>query len=342
MDLRPLGNSGLYVTELCLGVMTFGMDGAEDVKAKVLDTYLDAGGNFIDTADTYGRGVSEEILGRLIKSRGIRDKLVIATKVRAPMSDSPIDRGLSRRHIMDGVDASLKRLQTDYIDLYQTHFWDEFTPIEETMSALDAIVRAGKVRYVGASNVAGWQLSKANGIAEREGTIRYTCLQPEYSLISRDIERELIPACLDGGIGVIPYSPLGGGLLSGKYSFGQDPPSGSRGERAAQTGMAAQWQSRMSERNFKILDTLKEVAGEAGKSLTQVALRWIADKPGVTAPIVGASSPEQLSENLGAIGWKLDDAQRTKLDEASAVDLGYPYALIKTLNQRTSPLAVAQ
>ena len=318
MNVRLLGNTGLYVTELCLGVMTFAPRteghpawiGDEEVNGGILDAYLETGGNFVDTADTYGQGTSEEMLGRLIKARGNRDRLVIATKVCFPMSESALDRGLSRRHILDGVDASLRRLQTDYIDLYQTHFWDKITPIEETMSALDALVRSGKVRYIGASNLAGWQLTKANGIADRQGTVSYTCLQAEYSLITRDIERELIPACLDGGIGITPYSPLAGGFLSGKYVRGQAAPPGSRGERAAQTSFAGQWQWKMSERNFAIIDAVKEVARDVGKSLAQVALRWIVDRPGVTAAIVGATSVEQISENLGAVGWQLDESQR--------------------------------
>jgi aryl-alcohol dehydrogenase-like predicted oxidoreductase len=340
MQLRRLGNTGLYVSELCLGTMTFGMGLDEDTSLAILERYLDGGGNFIDTANVYGRGLSEERLGKFLKGR--RHSVILATKVRGAMSDAPLDRGLSRRHIFDAVDASLQRLQTDYIDLYQTHYWDNWTDIEETLDALNDLIRMGKVRYIGASNIAGWQLMKALGVSERYGWAKYTTLQPEYSLVVRDIERELVPASVDANIAGIPYSPLAGGVLSGKYRRDQAPPPGSRGDMVTRTPMAAMWQARMNERTFAILDEVEAIASETGKSVPQVALRWLLDRPSVVSPIIGASRPEQIDDNLGASGWRLSAEQTKRLDDVSALPLGYPYEFIQRLNAVGPAEAAAQ
>ncbi len=338
MDVRRLGNTGLYVSELCLGTMTFGMGLDEATSRAILETYLDRGGNFIDTADVYGRGLSEERLGTFLEGR--RHQVILATKVRGAMGDGPMDRGLSRRHIFAAVDASLRRLRTDHIDLYQTHYWDRYTPIEETLDALNDLVRMGKVRYIGCSNVTGWQLAKAAGLSARHGWVQYVSLQPEYSLVCRDIERELVPACLDLGVGIIPYSPLAGGVLTGKYRPGEAPPPGSRGEMAVRTPMGAQWQARMNERTFAIVETVQAIARETGRTASQVALRWVNQKPAVTAAIIGASKPHQVEDNLGAVGWSLTEDQMRRLDEASAFDPGYPYTFIERLNAQ--PPAIPQ
>lgn len=226
MEYGRLGNTGLMVSDLCLGCMTFGRETDEAVSKEIVARFLDAGGNFIDTADVYSQGVSEEITGRAIQ--GVRDDVVLATKVRFPMGDGPNDAGLSRKHITRSCDASLKRLGTDYIDLYQVHCWDAATPLEETLSTLTDLVRAGKVRYVGVSNFTAWQLAKAAGVSELRGFERFVCLQPQYSLVERNIEREILPVCRGEGLGVIPWSPLGGGFLSGKYRRDEKPLEDSR------------------------------------------------------------------------------------------------------------------
>jgi aryl-alcohol dehydrogenase-like predicted oxidoreductase len=226
MDHRRLGRTGLMVSELCLGCMTFGRELDEEGSREIIARFLKAGGDFIDTADVYEQGASEEIVGRAIK--GVREDVVLATKVRFPMGDGPNDVGLSRKHILAGCEASLRRLGTDYIDLYQVHAWDAATPLEETLSALTDLVRQGKVRYVGVSNFTGWQLMKALYVSELNGFERFVSLQPQYSLAERNIEREVLSACREEGVGVIPWGPLGGGFLSGKYRRGEEPPEDSR------------------------------------------------------------------------------------------------------------------
>ena len=236
MNYRFLGKTGLRVSELCLGAMTFGRETTEEVSRQILDRFVAAGGNFVDTADVYSRGASEEIVGRWLKDQP-RDDLVIATKVRFPMGSGPNDVGLSRKHILAGVEASLRRLQTDYIDLYQVHCWDHVTPLEETLSTLDTLVQSGKVRYIGASNFSGWQLQKAIDLSLRMGWEPFTCLQPQYNLLCRTTEWELVPVCLNEGLGIIPWSPLRGGWLSGKYRRGMTaPPAGTRVEIAEEQG----------------------------------------------------------------------------------------------------------
>jgi aryl-alcohol dehydrogenase-like predicted oxidoreductase len=316
----------LMVSELCLGCMTFGREANEETSANMVSAFLEAGGNFIDTADVYSHGTSEEITGRAI--RGVRDDVVLATKVRFPMGDGPNDVGLSRKHVLAGCEASLRRLGTDYIDLYQVHIWDAATPLEETLSALNDLVRAGKVRYVGVSNFTAWQLVKALGVSERRGFERFVSLQPQYSLVERNIERELLPACRAEGVGVLPWGPLGGGFLSGKYRRGERPPESSRIAGVPDEFEEA-WARRAVERNWRTLDVVGEISEATGKSYPQIALNWLLQQEAVTAPIIGARTPEQLEDNLGATGWDLDREQVRRLSEASALEEVYPYRMIE-------------
>ena len=324
MELRRLGSTGVRVSELCLGTMTFGNEADEATSKAIVDRFLDAGGNFVDTANVYSAGVSEEITGRALSSR--RDKVILATKVRFPMGDDANDVGLSRRNIRAQVEASLRRLGTDWIDLYQVHCWDPRTPLEETISTLNDLVHEGKVRYLGASNFAGWHLAKALGIAALHDWEPFVSLQPEYSLITRDIERELLPQCKDEGLAVLPWSPLAGGVLSGKYRRDTDFPAGTRG---ADTENPITFTYRLDDRAWNIVDAVGKVAAEVGKTPAQVALNWVANRPGITAPIIGARNLTQLDDNLAAVGWQLEKPQRDTLAWASAFRLGYPYEFIQ-------------
>ena len=329
MEYRSLGRTGLKVSELCLGAMTFGRECSEELSRQILDRFIAADGNFIDTADVYSRGVSEEILGRWLKDKD-RESLVIATKVRfgtdAPTARRPNRFGLSRKHIMAEAEASLRRLQTDYIDLYQVHMWDPNTPFEETLSALNDLVRHGKVRYIGASNYSGWQLQKSVDLSRAAGWEPFTCLQALYNLLDREIEWELLPVCRNEGLGVIPWSPLRGGWLSGKYRRGMaEPPKGTRVEIAGDMGWSETWARYGNERTWTIVDALDGLAKDTGKSAAQIALNWLLRRPGVTAPIIGARNLEQLDDNLGATGWALTPEQVQRLHSASAVRLPYPY-----------------
>jgi aryl-alcohol dehydrogenase-like predicted oxidoreductase len=329
MEYRTLGKTGLRVSELCLGAMTLGREATEAESVAMLDRFIDAGGTFIDTADVYSQGVSEEILGRWLKTRD-RDDLVIATKVRWG-TDDPAERrpnrfGLGRKHMIAAVEASLRRLQTDYIDLYQVHMWDSTTPLEETLSTLDMLIRAGKIRYAGASNYSGWQLQKSVDLARTNGWQPYVSLQPLYNLLDRDIEWELVPVCLNEGLGIMPWSPLRGGWLSGKFHRGLDAAvTGSRVAIADKQGWSETWAKYANEHTWTVVDTVGEVARETNKSPAQVALRWLLQRPGVTSPIVGARNITQLEDNLGAAGWVLTEAQLQRLTEASSKPLPYPY-----------------
>ena len=326
MEYRRLGRSGLMVSELCLGCMTFGRELDEEGSREIVARFIEAGGNFIDTADVYAMGSSEEIVGRAI--REVRDDVVLATKVRFAMGDGPNDAGLSRKHVISGCEASLRRLGTDYVDLYQVHAYDALTPLEETLSALTDLVRAGKVRYIGVSNFTGWQLMKALGLSELKGFERFVCLQPQYSLVERNIEREILPVCREEGLGVIPWSPLGGGFISGKYRRGEGPPQGSRIAGAVES-MEEHWDRRSTERNWRTLDVVGEISSETGKSYAQVSLNWLLRQAEVTAPIIGARRIEQLEDNLGASGWRLSEEQVRRLSEASAIEEIYPYRMIR-------------
>lgn len=324
MEQRRFGRTGIRVSELCLGTMTFGNEADEATSKAIVDRFLDAGGNFVDTANVYSAGVSEEITGRALGSR--RDEVVLATKVRFPMGDGPNDVGLSRRNIRTQVEASLRRLGTDWIDLYQVHCWDPRTPLPETLSTLNDLVHEGKVRYIGASNFAGWHLAKALGLAALHEWEPFVSLQPEYSLITRDIERELLPQCKEEGLAVLPWSPLGGGVLTGKYRKEADFPAGTRG---GDTENPITFTYRLDERAWNIVDAVGKVAAEIGKTPAQVALNWVVNRPGITAPIIGARNLTQLEDNLGAIGWQLEKPQGDTLAWASAFRLGYPYEFIQ-------------
>jgi aryl-alcohol dehydrogenase-like predicted oxidoreductase len=331
MELRQLGRTGIRVSEVCLGTMTFGRETPEDESREILDRYLDAGGNFLDTANAYGRGAAEDILGRALGDR--RANVVLATKCRMPMGSDPNERGASRRVIREQVEASLRRLHTDWIDLYQIHCWDKFTPLEETLSTLNDLVREGKVRYVGASNYTGWQLATALGVSREHGWEPYISLQPQYSLVAREIERELLPLADYAGLAILPWSPLGGGLLSGKYQLGSEPPDATRA--ADSTPSAVLMRQRMQEeRNFAVAQGVGDLATELGKSMAQVALNWVLHRPGVTAPILGARTVAQIEDNLGAVGWQLDDASLARLEDASAIPMGYPYDFIDWIHAR--------
>ncbi|MEV8212450.1 aldo/keto reductase [Leifsonia sp. NPDC077715] len=327
MQLRNLGNSGTIVSEFALGTMTFGAEADEQASHAILERYLDAGGNFLDTADVYTAGASESIIGRwLARNPGSRDSVVIATKGRFPMGGGPNDLGLSRAHLRTALDASLRRLGVEHIDLYQMHAWDALTPIEETLRFLDDAISAGKISYYGFSNYLGWQLTKAVHVARAHEFAPPVTLQPQYSLIVRGIEHEVVPAALDAGIGLLPWSPLAGGWLSGKYHRDQAPTGATRLGENPTRGMEA-WEARNADpRTWEIIDAVDAVAKETGASASQVSLRWLSDRPAVTSVILGARTTEQLEDNLGAADLVLTDDQRRRLDEASTprTDI-YPY-----------------
>ncbi len=313
-----LGRTGLPVSRLCLGTMTFGLQCDEPASVAILNRAAEGGITFLDTSDVYPLGGTdatigrtEEILGRWL--RGRRQNFIVATKCFGATGPRPWDRGLSRKHIMDALDASLKRLQTDYVDLYQAHHPDPDTPIDETLRAFDDVVRAGKARYVGCSNYAAWQTAQALGRSDVLGLARFETVQPRYNLLFRQMERELFPLCADEGLAVIPYNPIAGGLLSGKHRRDAGPTAGTRFTlgTAARRYQERYWR----EREFETIETLRGLAAEAGMSLVQLALAWVLANPVVTAPIVGASRPEQLDDLLAAAGKTLDPALRARLDE---------------------------
>jgi aryl-alcohol dehydrogenase-like predicted oxidoreductase len=326
MDYRQLGHSGLRVSALTLGTMTFGGRGhwtrvgatEVDTATRQVDMCLDAGVNLIDTADVYSDGLSEEVVGKTLKGR--RDRVLIATKARFAMGDGPNDAGLSRHHLIRACEASLRRLGTDYIDLFQVHEWDGHTPLEETLGALDHLVNSGKVRYIGCSNYSAWHIMKALGISERKNLQRFISQQIHYSLQARDAEYELVPVALDQGVGILVWSPLAGGLLSGKYRRGQDMPEGSR--------HLTDWNEppvHDEDQLYDIVDVLVEIGEARGVSAAQVALAWTLARPGIATVVVGARTEEQLADNLGAVDLALDDDERARLDEVSAPRLMYPY-----------------
>jgi len=322
MDKRFLGRTGLQVSELCLGTMTFGSETDESTAHRIMDEFVAAGGTMIDTADTYAAGVSEEVVGSWLQQQN-GDDLVIATKVYGEAGPGLPVRGAGRKHILAGVEDSLRRLRTDFIDLYQIHVFDDATPLEETLSTLDTLVTSGKVRFVGASNLTGWQLQKAIDLSRQHGWEPYVCLQPLYNLLDRDAELDLIPVCVNEGAGVIAWSPLAGGWLSGKYSKDADgPPAGSRSNQA-------DWDAHDNDRTWRVLDAVRAVADEVGRTPAQVALRWIMQRPGLTAPIIGARTPEQLTDNLGATGWTLSDDQMARLTESADRPLPYPHNILR-------------
>jgi aryl-alcohol dehydrogenase-like predicted oxidoreductase len=331
MEYTNLGRSGLEVSRLCLGAMTFGRESTEAISYDMLNRFVTAGGNFIDTADAYSAGLSEEILGKWMAGKNRHD-LIIATKVRWGTRGGPNNIGLSRKHILDAVEGSLKRLNTDYIDLYQVHMWHPATPLEETLSTLDGLVRSGKVRYIGVSNFSAWQLQKALDISRQMGWEPFTCLQPLYNLLDREVEWELLQICRNEGLGVIPWSPLRGGWLSGKYHRGMEaPPEGTRVEEAEAKGWTEGWSVYNNEHTWGVIDTVFTIAKELDKTPAQVALNWLLRQPGVTAPIIGARSIAQFEDNMGAVDWVLSAEQVGRLNNASKKPLPYPYNYLSGL-----------
>ena len=317
IEYRRLGRTGLKVSPLCLGSMNFGWTADEKTSFAVMDAFAEAGGNFIDTADIYSRwvdgnngGVSEEVIGRWLRARGNRSQMIIATKVRGQMGPGPNDQGLSRRHIFDACDASLRRLQSDTIDLYQTHFFDAETPIDETLEALDRLVQQGKVRYIGCSNHPAWRLMRALWTSDKYGLARYDSIQPHYNLVHRaEFEQELAEVCQAYGIGIIPYSPLAGGFLTGKYSREGDTDS------VRAEGVRDRY---FNDAGWKVLDAVRAVAGELDTSPLAVSLAWLLAKPGMTAPIIGANTVEQLQGSLAVLDVDLTAEQMETLNDASA------------------------
>lgn len=312
MDYRNLGRSGLKVSALSLGTNAFGGRADEQTSINVVHKALDLGINLIDTADVYVAGESEKCIGKALVGR--RSEAILATKCVMPMGKGPNESGASRKHILDAVDASLKRLQTDYIDLYQMHRWDANTPLEETLQTLDDLVRWGKVRYIGCSNYTAWQQVKALGISERRGYARFVSNQPEYSPVNRKIEREIIPAGLSEGIGQIVYFPLAGGLFTGKYKPGQALPEGSRAVKQGQV-FVDRW---LNEPNFALMAKLTDMATGLGLTLPHLVLAWVMAKPGVTSAIVGASKPEQVEANFGATAVVLSAETVAQIEELTA------------------------
>jgi aryl-alcohol dehydrogenase-like predicted oxidoreductase len=325
VEYRTLGGSGTVVSAQCLGAMTFDHESDEQTAHAQLDRFVERGGNFIDTADVYSRGRSEEIIGRWLAGRpDLRDSLVLATKGRFPMGDGRNDAGLSRTHLGRALDASLRRLGVDTVDLYQAHAWDPLTPIEETLGFFDDAVRAGKIRYAGVSNFLGWQLQKAALMAGDAAPI--VTLQPQYNLLVRDIELEIVDVCRNEGIGILPWSPLAGGWLTGKYGRDEQPTGATRLGEDPGRGMEAYGPRNAHERTWRIMDAVREVAEGRGVPMSHVALAWVADRPAVTSVILGARSVSQLDENLGAADLHLSDKETARLTVASApLVADYPY-----------------
>ena len=319
MEYVRVGKSGLVVSELCLGTMTFGKATSEEDSISMIHRFLDYGGNFIDTADVYVEGKSEEIVGKAMEGR--RSEVVLATKVRMKVGDGPNDVGYSRKRVMEGVEQSLRRLNTDYIDLYQLHVWDHLTPIEETLRTLDDLITSGKVRYIGCSNFLAWHLMKSLSISEFRDYARFISIQPQYSLLNREMDREVLSLCLEEDVAILPWAPLGGGFLTGKYTSHVEPDFGRFS--LGMTGEYA-WDNKALAKNFEIVATVEKIAEELGKTPAQVALNWLFCKEGITSPIFGARTLEQFEENIGSVGWRLSAQQYEELDEVSALPSEYP------------------
>jgi len=332
MDYRYLGSTGLKVSELCLGTQTFGWVTDETEAFRILDRFVDAGGNFFDSADSYNRGESERIFGKWLKKHGRRSSLVIATKTYFPTGEGPNDTGLSRKHIVESVEGSLKRLQTDYIDIYQLHCFDAATPLEETLRAMDDLVKAGKICYIGTSNFAPSHLMKAIMLCRTYGWVGIASLQAEYSLLVRSPEWELLPLCEEEGVGFLAWSPLAGGWLTGKYRRDAPiPPDSRAGRRDRFEDLPEQ---RVKEKTWDTIDTLLEVARAREKTPAQVALNWLLCKSPVVVPIFGARTLQQLEDNLGATGWTLSPEEMARLEEASALKAPYPYSFIERYTRK--------
>lgn len=313
MEYRSLGRTGVQVSVLCLGCMMFGGKTSPEDSYAIIDRAIDAGINFLDTANVYSRGRSEEVVGEALKRNGKRQQIVLATKVHGRMADDdPNAQGNSRRHIIEQCEASLRRLQTDYIDLYQIHRPQSTIPIDETLRALDDLIRAGKVRYIGTTTFAAWQLVESLWVAKELGLNRFVCEQPPYHILDRRIERELLPMAQTYGFGIIPWSPLAGGLLTGKYRRGAAPPPGSR---FADIEDRPWMQQRLNERVFDVVEGLESLVAAKGCTMSQFALAWCAQQPGVTSPIIGPRTMEQLEDNLGVLDVTITDEERARVDE---------------------------
>jgi aryl-alcohol dehydrogenase-like predicted oxidoreductase len=313
MEYRPLGRTGVRVSPLCLGCMMFGGRTGPDESYAIIDRALDAGINFLDTANVYSRGRSEEVTGEALRRNGKRHQVVLATKVHGKMSESdPNAQGNSRRHIVEQCEESLRRLQTDYIDLYQLHRPQPDIPIDETLRAMDDLIRSGKVRYIGTSTYAAWQVVESLWISKELGLNRFVCEQPPYNLLDRRVERELLPMARTFGIGTIPWSPLAGGLLTGKYQRDQIPPEDSRFANYQRNPMQAR---RMNDRIFDVIEDLEPISRQKGCTLAQLALAWCIQQPGVTSPIIGPRTMEQFIDNLGALDVDITDEDRARIDE---------------------------
>ena len=332
MEYRYLGRTGLRVSELSMGTQTFGWGAEEKQAHRMADSFAEAGGNFFDTSSTYNEGASEEILGSWLHARGNRDSMVIATKVFFPSGEGPNDAGLSRSYILRSVETSLRRLRTDYIDLYQAHCFDRATPIEETLSAFEDLARSGKIRYAGVSNFTASQLMKMLLRSRERSNLIVASLQAEYSLLVRETDWELLPLCEEEGVGLLAWSPLAGGWLTGKYHRDSPPPSDSR------VGRGDRWddqaEQRESERTWRILDELRAIADERGRSPAQVALNYLLRRSEVVVPIFGARTEEQLAANLGAVGWELSEEEVSRLSEASTLPLPYPFRFISRYTRK--------
>lgn len=327
MEYKFFAQTGIKVSCLCLGAMTFGRETDKKTSFSILNKFIEAGGNFIDTADVYSNGLSEEIIGEWLKDRN-RDEIVIATKVRFKMSEGLNDIGLSRKHILASVDASLKRLKTDYIDLYQIHAWDNKTSIEETLDALDYTVKSGRVRYSGASNLKAWQLQKAIDVSKENRWAKFCALQSMYNLLERGIELEVEDVIKNENLAFIPWSPLRGGWLSGKFQRGMsDAPDNSRIKVAKEKGWSESWDAYNNKHTWKVVDELVSISKAIGKPPSVVAINWLLQKEIVTSPIIGARTMEQLVINLGATDWDLDKELVDRLDKISNLNFPfYPYS----------------
>ncbi len=328
MEYRTLGRSGCVVSTFALGTMTFGAETDEAGSRDQLDAYVEAGGNLVDIADVYAGGISEEIVGRWLAAQPPRkrDAVVLATKGRFPMGADVNDVGLSRRHLQQALDNSLRRLGVDCVDLYQVHAWDPLTPLAETLRALDDMVRAGKVRYIGLSNFTGWQVQKAVAVAAEHGLERPVTLQPQYNLLVRELEWEIVPSCEDAGLGLLPWSPLGGGWLTGKYTRQSRPTGATRLGENPERGVEAYDRRSVQDRTWAVVDAVRRIADRRGLTMAEVALAWLVDRPAVTSVILGSRTLDQLQGNLSAAGLHLNAEESAALDDASDPQpADYPY-----------------
>jgi len=338
LEYRRLGQSGLQVSPLCLGAMNFGNEEFgcdEDTSLSIIKAYLEAGHNFIDTANVYSGTRSESIVGKAVKGR--RHNVVVATKAASPLGPGPFDGGTSRKTLMQAIEDSLRRLDTGYIDLYQMHRYEDGTPLEETLSTLNDLVRQGKTRYIGVSNWSASQIAEAARVIEARGWEPLISLQPQYSILSRDIEVEIVPVCQKFGLGVIPWSPLAGGMLTGKYTRGDEPPADSRFSAAGQIGEF--WRRRtLRDQNFDIVDVVVEEAQKLGATPLALSLAWNLSRPGVVAPIIGPKSVAQLEDNFAALDVVLPSETVARIDQVSRPRLGYPHDFMRMM--RGAPVAV--